>query len=144
MGLIRHSNIIKLLCCISSEESEFKLLVYEFMPNGSLYYRLHSGSLEWAIRYKIVLAAARGLCYLHHDCCPPILHRDVKSSNILLDSDLVPKIADFGTSRELDKLGDEYTVSFYVGSHGYIAPGTLNNFSFPDSTNLVFSDESFL
>ncbi|GLJ43849.1 hypothetical protein SUGI_0913870 [Cryptomeria japonica] len=126
-GLIRHANILKLLCCISSEESDFKLLVYEFMPNGSLFDRLHGGSgrgmaLQWPIRYQIALGAARGLCYMHHDCSPPILHRDVKSSNILLDEDFGAKIADFGVSRVLDRLGDEYTVSGYVGSHGYIAP----------------------
>ncbi|GLJ43859.1 hypothetical protein SUGI_0914000 [Cryptomeria japonica] len=127
LGFIRHTNILKLLCCISSEESDFKLLVYEFMPNGSLFDRLHSGpgpqmAGEWPIRYKIALGAARGLRYMHHDCCPPILHRDVKSSNILLDADLEAKIADFGVSRLLDSLGKDHSVSGYVGSHGYIAP----------------------
>ncbi|GLJ23298.1 hypothetical protein SUGI_0440770 [Cryptomeria japonica] len=127
LGLIRHNNILKLLCCISSEESEFKLLVYEFMPNGSLFDCLHGGPerqkpLRWPIRYKIALGTARGLSYLHHGCSPPILHRDVKSSNILLDGNFEVKIADFGVSRLIDRLGDEYTVSIYVGSHGYIAP----------------------
>ncbi|GLJ48946.1 hypothetical protein SUGI_1032720 [Cryptomeria japonica] len=127
LGLIRHTNILKLLCCISSEESDFKLLVYEFMPNGSLFDHLHGGpgpqmALPWPMRYKIALGAARGLSYMHHDCYPPILHRDVKSRNILLDEDSMAKIADFGVSRVLDMLGEEYTVSSYVGSHGYIAP----------------------
>ncbi|GLJ48958.1 hypothetical protein SUGI_1032970 [Cryptomeria japonica] len=77
LGLIRHNNILKLLCCISSEESEFKLSVYEFMPNGSLFDCLHGGPergkpLQWPIRYQIALDAARGLSYLHHDCSPPI------------------------------------------------------------------------
>ncbi|GLJ48961.1 hypothetical protein SUGI_1033040 [Cryptomeria japonica] len=127
LGLIRHNNILKLLCCISSEESDFKLLVYEFMPNGSLFDRLHGEpgpqmALRWLMRYKIALDAARGLSYMHHDCSPPILHRDVKSSNILLDEDFAAKIADFGVSRVVDRLGDEYRVSSYVGSPGYIAP----------------------
>ncbi|GLJ48951.1 hypothetical protein SUGI_1032800 [Cryptomeria japonica] len=125
LGVIRHNNILKLLCCISSEESNSKLLVYEFMPNGSLFDRLHGGPqtpLQWPKRYQIALDAARGLSYMHHDCLPPILHRDVKSSNILLDGDFGAKIADFGVSRVIDRLGDEYTVSGYVGSHGYIAP----------------------
>ncbi|XP_059068454.1 receptor-like protein kinase HSL1 [Cryptomeria japonica] len=125
LGLIWHNNILKLLCCISSEDSYFKLLVYEFMPNGSLFDLLHGGSgpqtpLQWPIRYQIALDAARGLSYMHHDCFPPILHRDVKSSNILLDGDFGAKISDFGLSRVLDKLGHQYTVSGYVGSHGYI------------------------
>ncbi|GLJ43839.1 hypothetical protein SUGI_0912750 [Cryptomeria japonica] len=127
LGLIRHTNILKLLCCISSEESDFKLLVYEFMSNGSLFERLHCGqgpevALQWRKRYEIALGAARGLSYMHHDCSPPILHRDVKSSNILLDADFGAKIADFGVSRLLDCLGEDYPVSSYVGSHGYIAP----------------------
>ncbi|GLJ48938.1 hypothetical protein SUGI_1032490 [Cryptomeria japonica] len=127
LGLIRHTNILNLLCCIWSEESDFKLLVYEYMPNGSLLERLQNSQgpqmgLPWPTRYKIALGAARGLSYMHHDCTPPILHRDVKSSNILLDKDFEAKIADFGLARVLNNLGEEYSVSGYVGSHGYIAP----------------------
>ncbi|GLJ27084.1 hypothetical protein SUGI_0530960 [Cryptomeria japonica] len=90
LGLIRHTNILKLLCCISSDESNFKLLVYEFMANGSLFDHLHSGpgpqmALQWPKRYQIALGVARVLCYMHHNFSPPIFHilLDVKSSNIL-------------------------------------------------------------
>ncbi|GLJ50893.1 hypothetical protein SUGI_1083890 [Cryptomeria japonica] len=131
LGLIRHTNILKLLCYISSEESDYKLLLYDFMPNGSLFDCLHGDPesemvLQWPMRHQIALGAARGLSYMHHDCSPPVLHRDVKSSNILLDGDFRAKIADFGVSRVLDRLGDEYTVSGYVGSHGYIAPARID------------------
>ncbi|XP_060209856.1 receptor-like protein kinase 5 [Lycium barbarum] len=132
LGTIRHSNIVKLLCCIFSEES--KLLVYEYMENRSLDIWLHSkkrlnsasGSapylvLEWPKRLQIAIAAAQGLCYMHHDCSPPIIHRDVKSSNVLLDTQFNAKIADFGLARMLLKPGDN-TVTAVAGSFGYIAP----------------------
>lgn len=132
LGTIRHSNIVKLLCCIFSEES--KLLVYEYMENRSLDIWLHSKKrlnntsrsaphlvLEWPKRLQIAIGAARGLCYMHHDCSPPIIHRDVKSSNILLDTQFNAKIADFGLARMLLKPGDN-TVTAVAGSFGYIAP----------------------
>lgn len=134
LGSVRHSNIVKLLCCISSDDS--KLLVYEYMENHSLDRWLHgkkrkgsfpgNGSvgsilLDWPARLRIAIDAAQGLCYMHHDCSPPILHRDVKSSNILLDSELKAKIADFGLAKILAKKG-ENTISAIAGSFGYIAP----------------------
>jgi hypothetical protein len=123
LGKIRHANIVKLLCCISSSDS--KLLVYEYMPNGSLYERLHTSheeTLDWPTRYKIAFGAAKGLSYLHHGCSPPIVHRDVKSYNILLDSELKAHIADFGLARIVEKLGQENVMSVVAGSYGYIAP----------------------
>ncbi|KAL3535690.1 hypothetical protein ACH5RR_004151 [Cinchona calisaya] len=133
LGTIRHSNIVKLMCCISTESS--KLLVYEYMENRSLDRWLHckkrsssnTGSfhhivLEWPKRLQIAIAAARGLCYMHHDCSPPIIHRDVKSSNILLDCEYNAKIADFGLARMLAKDGEPNTMSVVAGSFGYIAP----------------------
>ncbi|MCD7469444.1 hypothetical protein HAX54_008495 [Datura stramonium] len=132
LGTIRHSNIVKLLCCIFNEES--KLLVYEYMENRSLDIWLHSkkrlnsasGSaphlvLEWPKRLQIAIGAACSLCYMHHDCSPLIIHRDVKSSNILLDTQFNAKIADFGLARMLLKPGDN-TVTAVAGSFGYIAP----------------------
>ncbi|KAJ6758323.1 RECEPTOR KINASE-LIKE PROTEIN XA21 [Salix koriyanagi] len=134
LGTIRHANIVKLLCCISSENS--KLLVYEYMENHSLDEWLHGRKrsssigesavhhpvLDWPTRLQIAIGAAQGLCYMHHDCSTPIVHRDVKSSNILLDSDFKPRIADFGLAKMLAKQGDAHTMSSVAGSFGYIAP----------------------
>ncbi|KAJ4821249.1 Leucine-rich receptor-like protein kinase family protein [Rhynchospora pubera] len=133
LGSIRHSNIIRLLCCISSTDS--KLLVYEYMKNGSLDRWLHEKrrvlvgpaeaptmSLDWPTRLRITIGAARGLCYMHHECETPIVHHDVKSSNILLDEEFKAKIADFGVARILIKPGMPETVSALAGSFGYMAP----------------------
>ncbi|CAI9289100.1 unnamed protein product [Lactuca saligna] len=126
LGSIRHSNIIKLLCCISSEDS--KLLVYEYMENRSLDKWLHGKKrksqhptiLDWPRRLQIAIGAAQGLCYMHHDCSPAIIHRDIKSSNILLDSDFKARIADFGLAKILT--GQSNTMSAIAGSFGYIPP----------------------
>lgn len=135
LGSIRHANIVKLLGYISSSES--KLLIYEYMEHGSLYEWLHQKDdptstarqlLNWPTRMSIAIDAARGLCYMHQGCSPPIAHRDVKSSNILLDPEFKAKIADFGLARALLKAGEPESVSAVVGSFGYIAPG--KNFSY--------------
>ena len=128
LGSIRHTNIVKLLCCISSQEA--KLLVYEYMENGSLdrwlHHRDRAGApapLDWPTRLAVAVDAARGLSYMHHDCAQPIVHRDVKSSNILLDPDFQAKIADFGLARILVKSGEPESVSAIGGTFGYMAPG---------------------
>ncbi|KAL6985480.1 hypothetical protein U1Q18_018855 [Sarracenia purpurea var. burkii] len=128
LGTIRHTNIVKLLCCISSEDS--KLLVYEYMENQSLDKWLHGKNtalvrhvvLDWPMRLKIAVEAAQGLSYMHHDCLPAVVHRDVKSSNILLDSEFKPRIADFGLAKILARKGEPNTMSAVTGSFGYIAP----------------------
>ncbi|CAI9087386.1 OLC1v1021443C1 [Oldenlandia corymbosa var. corymbosa] len=124
LGKIRHKNIVKLWCCCTARDC--KLLVYEYMPNGSLGDLLHSnksGLLDWAIRYKIAMDAAEGLAYLHHDCVPPIVHRDVKSNNILLDADFGARVADFGVAKAVDPNGKGgKSMSVIAGSCGYIAP----------------------
>ncbi|KAJ8764622.1 hypothetical protein K2173_006704 [Erythroxylum novogranatense] len=124
LGKIRHKNIVKLWCCCST--GDCKLLVYEYMPNGSLGDLLHSrkrGLLDWPIRYTIALDAAEGLSYLHHDCNPPIVHRDVKSNNILLDAEFCAKVSDFGVAKVVQRVdkGTE-SMSVVAGSCGYIAP----------------------
>ncbi|KAJ0470349.1 putative protein kinase RLK-Pelle-LRR-XI-1 family [Helianthus annuus] len=106
LGRIRHKNIVRLWCCCSTKTCE--LLVYEYMPNGSLGDLLHSTKSrlhDWPIRYKIAVDVAEGLAYLHHDCVPAIVHRDVKSNNILLDGDFGARVADFGVAKLVN--GDE-------------------------------------
>ncbi|KAK8535281.1 hypothetical protein V6N12_056804 [Hibiscus sabdariffa] len=129
LGSIRHRNIVKLLCCISSDDS--KLLVYEYMENQSLDKWLHgyNGSfssnravLSWPTRLKIAVGTAQGLCYMHHECPTPIIHRDVKLSNILLDSEFKAKIADFGLAKILARHASSHTMSTVAGSFGYLAP----------------------
>ncbi|KAJ0986393.1 hypothetical protein J5N97_004749 [Dioscorea zingiberensis] len=128
LGSIRHKNIVKLLSCISNADS--KLLVYEYMPNMSLDRWLHgdrqpggrSHPLDWATRLRIAVGVAQGLSYMHNDCSPPIVHRDVKSSNILLDSEFRAKVADFGLAQMLVEVGQSHSVSAFAGSIGYMAP----------------------
>ncbi|CAH9060171.1 unnamed protein product [Cuscuta europaea] len=124
LGKIRHKNIVKLLCSCITRDS--KLLVYEYMPNGSLGDLLHSsksGLLDWRMRFKIIMDAAEGLSYLHHDCAPPIVHRDVKSNNILLDGDYGARVADFGVAKVVDATDKgPKSMSGIAGSCGYIAP----------------------
>lgn len=108
------------------------------MPNGSLGDLLHSSKrdlLDWPARLRIAMDAAEGLSYLHHDCVPPIFHRDVKSNNILLDEDFGARISDFGVAKIVETVNkDAKLMSSIAGSCGYIAPGMtcpLHACSFP-------------
>jgi tRNA A-37 threonylcarbamoyl transferase component Bud32 len=134
LGKIRHKNIVKLWCCCTHKDC--KLLVYEYMPNGSLGDVLHSskaGLLDWATRYKVALDAAEGLSYLHHDCVPAIVHRDVKSNNILLDAEFSARVADFGVAKVVEGTGRAAkSMSVIAGSCGYIAPGMYGVLRFLD------------
>ncbi|XP_002526451.2 leucine-rich repeat receptor-like serine/threonine-protein kinase BAM3 [Ricinus communis] len=123
LGNIRHRNIVRLLAFCSNKETN--LLVYEYMRNGSLGEALHGKKgafLSWNLRYKIAIEAAKGLCYLHHDCSPLIVHRDVKSNNILLNSSFEAHVADFGLAKFLIDGGASECMSAIAGSYGYIAP----------------------
>lgn len=123
LSSVRHVNVVKLYCSITSEDSN--LLVYEYMPNGSLWDRLHTHQkieMGWDVRYEIALGAARGLEYLHHGCDRPVIHRDVKSSNILLDEHMKPKISDFGLAKIMQASGGMDSTQIIAGTHGYIAP----------------------
>ncbi|KAF3447432.1 hypothetical protein FNV43_RR12618 [Rhamnella rubrinervis] len=123
LGSIRHKNIVKLYCYFSSLDCN--LLVYEYMPNGNLWDALHKGriDLDWPIRHQIALGIAQGLAYLHHDLMPPIIHRDIKTTNILLDVNYLPKVADFGIAKVLQaRGGKDSTTTVIAGTYGYLAP----------------------
>ncbi|KAL1133582.1 hypothetical protein V6Z11_A12G050200 [Gossypium hirsutum] len=123
IGNIRHRNIVRLLAFCSNKETN--LLVYEYMSNGSLGEVLHGKKgafLGWNLRCKIAAEAAKGLCYLHHDCSPLIVHRDVKSNNILLNSTFEAHVADFGLAKFLIDGAASECMSAIAGSYGYIAP----------------------
>ncbi|KAI9070943.1 hypothetical protein K1719_047093 [Acacia pycnantha] len=124
LGKIRHRNLVKLENFWMRKD--FGLILYTYMPNGSLHEVLHEKhpplSLEWNVRYKIAIGIAHGLAYLHYDCDPPIVHRDIKPKNILLDSDMKPHIADFGIAKLLDQSSASAPSIFVPGTVGYIAP----------------------
>ncbi|KAG6548806.1 hypothetical protein Mapa_009567 [Marchantia paleacea] len=124
IGKIKHRNLVRMIAFC--EWKKLRFLVVEFLNNGSLDEVLHQkhgeGLRTWDSRYKVALGVAHGLEYLHFDCNPPILHRDIKSSNVLLDDDFVPHISDFGIAKLQDNSEPHGTTSKLVGSHGYIAP----------------------
>ncbi|XVF14714.1 hypothetical protein REPUB_Repub09cG0085400 [Reevesia pubescens] len=119
---VHHRNLIRLLgCCSKGLEL---LLVYEYMANSSLdkfLFGERRGSLNWKKRFDIILGTARGLAYLHEEFHVCIIHRDIKSSNILLDDDFQPKIADFGLARLLPEDKSHLSTKF-AGTLGYTSP----------------------
>ncbi|EOA23308.1 hypothetical protein CARUB_v10019082mg [Capsella rubella] len=121
---VHHINLVNLVGYC--DEKDHLALIYEYMPNGDLKDHLsgkQGGSvLEWTTRLRIAIDIALGLEYLHYGCQPPMVHRDVKSTNILLDDQFMAKIADFGLSRSF-QLGDESQISTAVaGTPGYLDP----------------------
>ncbi|CAI9765983.1 unnamed protein product [Fraxinus pennsylvanica] len=122
LGELRHPHLVKLIgyCC----EEEHRLLVYEYMPRGSLenqLFRRYSMSLPWSTRMKIAIGAAKGLAFLH-EAENPVIYRDFKASNILLDSDYTPKLSDFGLAKDGPEGDDTHVTTRIMGTHGYAAP----------------------
>ncbi|XP_031277014.1 LRR receptor-like serine/threonine-protein kinase ERECTA isoform X1 [Pistacia vera] len=123
IGSIKHRNLVSLQGY--SLSSSGYLLFYDYMENGSLWDLLHGPAkkkkLDWDTRLQIALGAAQGLAYLHHDCSPRIIHRDVKSSNILLDKDFEAHLTDFGIAKSLC-VSKSHTSTYVMGTIGYIDP----------------------
>ncbi|KAA8539839.1 hypothetical protein F0562_026531 [Nyssa sinensis] len=123
IGSIRHRNIVSLHGYALSPFGN--LLFYDYMENGSLWDLLHGPSkkvkLDWETRLKIAVGAAQGLTYLHHDCNPRIIHRDVKSSNILLDENFESHLSDFGIAKCIPT-AKTHASTYVLGTIGYIDP----------------------
>ncbi|XP_074560691.1 L-type lectin-domain containing receptor kinase IX.1-like [Curcuma longa] len=120
---LRHRNLVQLLGWCHCRGGEF-LLVYEFMPNGSLDSHLHRSAkcLQWRARHKAALGLASALFYLHHECEPGVVHRDVKPSNVMLDSAFNAKLGDFGLARLVANDGRNLQTTLLAGTLAYMAP----------------------
>ncbi|KAJ4960285.1 hypothetical protein NE237_020195 [Protea cynaroides] len=119
---VHHRHLVSLVgYCIAEHQ---RLLVYDYVPNNNLYYHLHEEGrpvMDWATRIKVAAGAARGLAYLHEDCHPRIIHRDIKSSNILLDNHFEAQVSDFGLAKlALDT--NTHISTRVMGTFGYMAP----------------------
>ncbi|XP_074307777.1 putative receptor-like protein kinase At2g42960 isoform X2 [Silene latifolia] len=129
IGHVRHKNLVRLLgYCI---EGVHRMLVYEYVNNGNLEQWLHGamrhhGTLMWEARMKVVLGTAKALAYLHESIEPKVVHRDIKSSNILIDTDFNAKLSDFGLAKLLDS-GESHLNTRVMGTFGYVAPEYANS-----------------
>ncbi|CAL5079477.1 unnamed protein product [Urochloa decumbens] len=123
ISAVQHRNLVKLHgCCIDSNKY---LLVYEYLENGSLdraLFRDSSLKLDWSARFEIILGIARGLTYLHEESSIRIVHRDIKASNVLLGTDLTPKVSDFGLAKLYDDNKTHVSMTRIAGTFGYLAP----------------------
>ncbi|KAK7295595.1 hypothetical protein RJT34_18505 [Clitoria ternatea] len=122
IGRVHHRHLVSLVgYCISEHQ---RLLVYDYVPNNTLHYHLHGENrpvLDWPTRVKVAAGAARGIAYLHEDCHPRIIHRDIKSSNILLDQNYEARVSDFGLAKlALDS--NTHVTTRVMGTFGYMAP----------------------
>lgn len=138
LSQVNHRNLVKLIGC--SLDTDFPSLVYEYIPMGDLSQHLYKKEanrrcLDWSARLKIAIDASEGLAYLHSAASPPIYHRDVKTSNILLDDSFSAKIADFGLSR-LVSVDATHVTTDAQGTPGYIDPEYIESYQVTDKSDV--------
>ncbi|CAM8892452.1 unnamed protein product [Rhodiola kirilowii] len=136
LSSVSHPHLVRLLgCCIENGE---QILVYEYMPNGTLSQHLQrerGKGLPWSVRLRIASETAHAIAYLHSSMNPPIYHRDIKSSNILLDYSFISKVADFGLSR-LGLTETSHISTAPQGTPGYLDPQYHQNFHLSDKSDV--------